>query len=278
MRSRVRLLSRLVSALVPPLTLICSVTYVSAQSMPSSGPFGFLVNTSTFMRPNNNGTAVLGVINLDGAGGVTGSYTFEQGSSQNAGKTALNVAGSLTGTYSMNPDGTGSITVNLDAGLALTFALVIDSGGQSLRLVETNCFFGGQGCNNFAAMTSGYARSAPAGSINGSYAVQLISSPNPNGTIGVMNFDGAGNVTLSFTSVAPGKDDTTGQMPVISGNLTGTYSTNPDGSGTIHLNGAIGQMGNSAFAFVVTDGGSGLLLMLTDGTASDVWYGSARQQ
>jgi hypothetical protein len=229
------------------------------------------------MRPNNNGTGVLGILNFDGNGNVTGSYTFESGSTA-PDRPPQNFAGRLTGTYSTKPDSTGIITANFDVGLSFTLAMVIGSGGQSINLILTNCFFGDQGCNNFASMTSGYARPAASAVPSGAYALALNSSPNPNGTIGVLKFDDTGNVTLSFTWVAPGKDDTTGQMPVTTGDLTGTYSVNPDGSGTIEFNGSIGGSGNSAFAFATVDGGTRLLLMMTDGTASDVWYGSARQQ
>ena len=255
--------------------LLCNSAQGQTTSL--SGPYGFLVNAASFMRPNNNGTGVLGMLNFDGAGNVTGSYTFEQGL-KGPNKPTQNIAGSLTGTYSINPDGTGTTTLNLDAGLTVTFAMVIGSGGQSLHLVMTNCFVGGEGCNNFASMTSGYARAAQAGPLIGSYALELNSSPNPNGTVGVLNFDGTGNVTLSFTTVAPGQDDTTGQMPVTTGSLSGTYSANSDGTGSIAFNGSIGASATSSFVYAMTDGGSRLLLLMTDGTLSDVWYGSARQQ
>jgi hypothetical protein len=92
----------------------------------------------------------------------------------------------------------------------------------------------------------------------------------------VENFDGKGNVAVSFTSVGVGSDPN--QPPVMSGTLTGTYSTNPDGSGTISFPAQSGQFGNSAFAFVITDGGSGALLLQTNGTGSNVSFGTARLQ
>jgi hypothetical protein len=92
----------------------------------------------------------------------------------------------------------------------------------------------------------------------------------------MMSFDGAGNAAVSFTSVGVGNDPN--QPPVSSGTLTGTHSINPDGSDTINLAAAAGQSGNSTYAFVIIDGGSGLLLMLTDGTGHDVSFGTARLQ
>jgi hypothetical protein len=79
------------------------------------------------------------------------------------------------------------------------------------------------------------------------------SSDHGAAVLGVMNFDKGGTVA-------------------------GTYSINPDGSGTVKLGAASGQSANSTFAFVVTDGGSGLLLLQTDGTGSDVSSGTARLQ
>ena|SRR5258707_13223890 len=143
----------------------------------------------------------------------------------------------------------------------------------------TNCAFGSNGCNLFATVNSGFARVAKAASLNGSYGFQFTSTPAPTGNIGAMKFDGAGNVAMSFTSAGAGKDDMSGQAPVSSGTLTGTYSNNPDGSGTINFPPAPGQSANSTYAFVITDGGSGLLLLRTDGTPGpNVSFGTARLQ
>jgi hypothetical protein len=103
------------------------------------------------------------------------------------------------------------------------------------------------------SVASGIARAAaPGGSLNGSYGVQLSYSPFPAG---------AGNNTAA------------------SATLTGTYSINPDGSGTINLKTASGQSAGPAFSFVITDGGSQLLLLRTDNNAAfDVAFGTARLQ
>jgi len=269
-----RSFSRLVSMLVLTLTLTCAGF---AQSTSLSGSFGFLVNESYFMRPNNNGTAILGVMNFDGAGNVTGGFTFQTGALRD--RPVQTIAGTLTGTYSSKPDGSGSVTVVFDAGITFTYAMAIADGGQSLQLVMTNCLFGSNGCNFFSTVNSGIARVAKAAALNGSYAFQFNNIPNPTGTIGVMKFDGAGNVAMSFTAIAPGKDDMSGQAPISSGTLTGTYSNNPDGSGTFSFKAASDQAAGPAFAFVITDGGSQLLLLRTDNNAAfDVSFGTARLQ
>ena len=278
MKDHARMFPRLVSVLVLTLTLICSYAYltpenlrtVAAQSMPPSGSFGFLINSWLDPQTNDSGTGLLGVMNFDGAGNVTGSVTFQRGST--GAKAAATSVATLTGTYSSNPDGTGSVTVTLGGVLTFTFAMVITDGGQGFQLVGTNLVGG----DASGAVIDGFARAAQAGSLKGSYGFQLNNSPVPAGTIGVVSFDGAGNAAVSFTSVGVGNNPS--QPPVSSGRLTGTYSINPDGSGTINLPAAVGQAGNSTYAFVIIDGGSGLLLLQTDGTGHDVSFGTARLQ
>jgi hypothetical protein len=117
------------------------------------------------------------------------------------------------------------------------------------------------------SMISGFARAVQAGgSLNGAYGFQVDSWPYPGGTIGVMNFDGAGNVTIPLTTVGVGN--------AAKATFTGTYSIKPDGSGTISSPGP-------SFFFVMTDGGSQLLLLRTDDNVDakfNVSFGTARLQ
>jgi len=71
---------------------------------------------------------------------------------------------------------------------------------------------------------------------------------------------------------------TSGQPSLISGTQTGTYSVNPDGSGTISL--APTQPGGNGqtYALVITDGGSGLLLLQTNRAGNGVSFGTGRRQ
>jgi hypothetical protein len=77
--------------------------------------------------------------------------------------------------------------------------------------------------------------SAPVTSLMGSYGILLNQWPSPNtgnnttaALLGVFNFDGAGNVTATYTKVNP-------DYTVKTGKATGTYSGNPDGSNTVSL-------------------------------------------
>lgn len=229
--------------------------------------YGFLVNSwQTKTNSDVNGTAVLGMVNIDHTGNVTGTYTLVKGAT--AMQPTQTVTGTSNGTYSTNPDGTGAMTLTLDIGLSFTFSTVVTGGGQELQLVATNS----AGADLGGTVLSGLGRAASFARPQGSYGFRLDDSPAPAGTLGVASFDGAGNVTLTFTSV--GVPDSGGQPPVMNGTLTGTYSFNTDGSGVIDLTPSAG----GKFAVVVTDGGSGLLLLLTNGTGNNVSLGTARLQ
>lgn len=201
----------------------------AAQTFPK-GPFGFVIN-STFSDPaTQGGSAILGLMNFDGSGIVSGSYTFELGAGGSGGEQTIN--GSFTGTYSSNPNGTGTISIILDAhaGVNLTFAMVIDN--SDLQLVVTDCV--GSLCNLGGSVMSGVGNAGSTKpvtqrSLNGSYGVQTTkSSPTPQTTVGGWTFDGAGNVFKSETFVTPGPT-------VGSGTLLGTYSVNSDGTGTLNF-------------------------------------------
>jgi hypothetical protein len=187
------------------------------------------------------------------------------------------LAGTFTGTYSSNPDGTGTATLTLDAGITFTFAIVITDGGQGLQLVATGCT---DSCDLGGIVVSGVARAAYAGPLQGTYGFQFNNSPVPGLSIGVLSFDGAGNVAVSLTFVGTGMgpDHDPHQAPVFSGTSTGTYSINPDGSGTIVLPAAFGGQNDQKYAFVIVDFGSGLLSVQMNRSGSGVSSGTARLQ
>jgi len=249
-----------------------------AQSASPSGSFGFLINASiSNSSPDSTGLAILGVMNFDGAGNVAGTYLYEvDANSPTAPKTTR---GSLAGTYSGNADGTGSMTIALDAGINLALAMATSENGQSLRLVATSYQFPATtcGCKLAGVSLSGIARATPAGSLNGSYASLLTNSPNVNASVGVAKFDGAGNVALSITFVGSSGDS--GQPPTaFSGTMTGTYTINPDGTGSMNFAEVPGVSNAQTFGFVTTDNGSGAFLVQLDRPGSGVMTGSARLQ
>jgi hypothetical protein len=85
-------------------------------------------------------------------------------------------------------------------------------------------------------------RPAPAaafdiGSLSGSYAFQFNkfgTCQNIQAAVGVFSFDGAGNVSASFTKYNSYKWSTRGPK-INSGTASGTYTVNSDGTGTINF-------------------------------------------
>jgi len=113
----------------------------------------------------------------------------------------------------------------------------------------------------------------PVTSPMGSYGILLNQWPSSNtgndktsGLLGVLNFDGAGNVTATYTKVDL-------DFTVKTGTATGTYSPNPDGSNTVNLTFDDGSVWTLAAA--VTDGGSGLQLLVTGGDPMNTFKGNA---
>ena len=181
------------------------------------------------------------------------------------------------------PDGTGSLTMGIEGDLTITFAMVITDGGDGLQLVATNCRVGPDSCGGpVTAVTTLVARATKGGaaSLKGSYGFQSNSAPVPTTTVGVLKFDGAGSANMLFTRVGVSNDPAIAVPPTSTGAMSGTYSINADGTGTINLQVASAGTPALTLAFVVTDGGSGLLLIQTvaGSSESNVSFGSARLQ
>lgn len=105
---------------------------VLAQGVPPTGSFGFLLNE--WAVPPQTQTAILGVMNLDGTGGVTGVFKVYK-----PGATPPLQSGSFTGTYSTNPDGTGSVTFTTSPmGETVQAAMVISNAGTRISLLQTS--------------------------------------------------------------------------------------------------------------------------------------------
>jgi hypothetical protein len=271
--------SRLASILL--VLALATAGTVAAQVAPPVGPYGFVLN-ATFSDPSTHGGgAILGLMNFDGAGIVSGPYTLELGSG--GPNPPAEVTGTLNGTYSSNPDGTGTMSVTLvDVGNVtianVTLAMVIDNHSRTLQLAETGCT--GAICDLTGTVVTGIAEieftglvhPIHQGFLNGSYGLQTTkSSPTPATSLYVWTFDGAGNVTLSGTFVGAGPT-------VVSGTLSGTYSVNPDGTGTITIPPQNGSPGTHQWAFVISEGRSGLLVLQMHRAGDGVMYGSGRHQ
>ncbi len=99
-----------------------------------SGSYGYLLQA--FFLPHERTpvasalvAAEIGVQTYDGTGNTSGSET-------------VNGAGTIfhrtyTGTYSVNPDCTGSVTLNLDNGVTVTGSFTIVDGGKEIEVLNT---------------------------------------------------------------------------------------------------------------------------------------------
>ena len=249
------------------LTPANKLSSASAQVTSPNGSYGILVNQWKDANSNNVG-ALLGLFNFDGAGNITGSYTFV---SKNANATAT---GTLKGNYSGNSDGSNTVHLTFDVGATATAVMAVTDGGTGLQLVVTGGTLAkpGQVVSGTGRIVSAQG-TTPAGSYGFLLNVWPDANNQPLGVFGVVHLDGANNVTGSYSLQGPD----IGPAPA-SGNFMGTYSINPDSTGTLTANLDIGI--TATLAIVVVDGGSGLLMLQTgesDGLGH-VESGTARMQ
>ena len=117
--------------------------------------------------------------------------------------------------------------------------------------------------------------------LSGSYGYQTTqavtpTSPSFTSSVGVMKFDGSGNVSIAQTFVGtnPAADATTvtvqADVP-----LKGKYTQNTDGTGVLSVD--IGEAAAATFSFVITDGGANIMLVSTNG-GNAITVGTARKQ
>jgi len=273
-----QLLSRLACALLFALATVGSVAAEVAQP---SGPYGFVLNATYSDPSTQGGAALLGLLKIDDAGNITGTYALEIGS---GGAVPLqDLDGNLTGSYSSNHDGTGTIILSLDIESDLTLDVVPDNQGRSLQLALTGCT--GPVCDLTGTVVSGVCESTGGQSafdgpvhffhkrlFSGRYGLQTTkSAPTPQTSIEVWSFDLRGRVKKSGTFVGP-------DLQVENGTLEGTFSVNPDGTGTITIPPQNGSLMGETWVFVLTDGRSGLFVMQTARSGDGVVYGAGHLQ
>jgi len=184
------------------------------------GSYSFLINLST-ANPSSNEFGMVGVLTFDGKGNVTGSFT-----SNTAGAV---LTGTLGGTYTVSSNGTGTITFT--TGSTARFAMTLNSttagvaaGVQLLQTNDTN----NEIQSGTAVLQSTTAQTYTVASLNGTYSflwnMWTATSSFPEfGTIGVITFDGKGNVSGTQTYMQDGALHTT--------SVTGTYTVNSNGTG-----------------------------------------------
>ena len=286
--------SRMAFLLVLTFALVCTAAAQATLVPPQVGPYGFVLNTASTVPLSQGGAGILGVINFDGAGGITGTYTLELGTGGQGGpQEPVTVTGSLHGTYVPNiPDDPSGltwktilnldvVTANLDVEVTGTFAMVVNNQGRSLQLALTGCsgFICDLTGNVVSAIgevqSGGSVKTIQKGFLTGSYGMQSTKNvPSPQTSVEVWTFYPTGTVTLSGIYVAPPADPVNNpNVPkVMPGTLQGTYTVNPDGTGTITIPPPPGGQNTKTFVFVVTNGHSGLLALQTNRAGNGVLY------
>jgi hypothetical protein len=221
---------------------LCLSAHASACSNATLvGNYGFTV---TGVNSTGALSAAVGQLTADGKGNVTGIF-----SNSTAGVISSNV--SLTGTYSVKTNCTGTITLTPSGGTATNFSVVVVSNGGQFELTETDT-----GSTEYGyALAQGKATCTNAG-IKNTYGFRgggyTAPSMAPNAWIGQVKLNGVGAFTGSESASFGG---TIQSFP-----LTGSYSVSSNCTGTATYNGA----NVTHTFFVIVNGGQSAMHIQTD--------------
>ncbi|MGA9352397.1 MAG: hypothetical protein WBV46_01820 [Terriglobales bacterium] len=214
---------------------------VACSNATLKGSFGFVltgVNSSEVL------TATVGQMTADGSGGLTGSETVS-----NDGVITSNV--SMTGSYSLAKNCTGTATITPAAGSASNYSLVVI--GTQIQMVETDTGYTEAGY----AVEQGSASCSIAG-IKGTFGFRgggwnVSSSLIPTADAGQVKADGSGNLSGTQQGSFGGQ--------VYSTSISGSYTVNENCTGTVTYS----VEGTTTHAnFVAVDGEKLAFLIQTD--------------
>jgi len=234
------------------LSVVTTALAISAQAAKFSeaslkGSYSLLENKWT-TDPGTHQSAMLGVLTFDGAGNVSGKATVVAN--------GVTSSGDMSGTYTVNSNGTGGIDITtfFQPPGVLQFVITLNSaaGGvaHGFQFMETlNALYPNTGT---ALLLSTTEEDYSVASVHGDFAVQYNTwSADPNideeGGIGTVTLDGKGNIKGSLTD----KDNGVLTTPT----LTGTYTVNSDGTCSVSL--VLSNSGTPDFACALNSVGEG---------------------
>jgi len=244
----VTVLVSLAVAMVVPMALARAPAFNNGSL---KGSYGFQLPRWT-SDSTQNAQVIIGVMTFDGVGNVRGSFTVNSAGTV--------TTGTLSGTYAVNANGTGSTSFRTSDGGGATLALAIDAASKNLQLLQTKCT-SGPCVGNYVASGTAVAQalsSCSKASIKGGFGF-LISkwTPDPaqlaQSVLGIATFDGLGNVKVSETVNQAGT--------VVTVKLSGSYSVNSDCTGSYALKDLKGNEYDGVSVAIAS--GKGLLLMDT---------------
>ena len=223
------------------------------------GRYSYMLNKWT-VDVGINQVANVGVMTFDGAGNMTGSATKVGG--------GVAESGALSGTYTVNSNGTGMIEVTSTLFNPPTIQLGFVLNSAAAGVAHGFQFMQTENHNNVVISGTALLQSTipwtyNVASVRGSFSFLFNSwSADPGfderGGIGILTFDGKGNLKGSFTSLDNGV-----YTPLT---FTGTYAVKADGSCSASLllsNGATVELAG-ALNSVGPFGANGLQLLVTN--------------
>jgi hypothetical protein len=243
-------LIRLFTALAGLGVFVVAQPCVACTNATLNGNYGFVL---TGVNSSSQLTATVGQITANGSGKLTGTETVS-----NNGAITSDV--SITGTYSLNKNCTGTATITPSGGSASTYSLVVI--GTQIEMAEIDSAFTESGY----ALAQGKATCSDAG-IKGTVAYHGIGwkvskSLIPVAFAGQIISNGAGSLTGTQAGSVGGV--------VYSESLTGSYSLTANCTGTITLTGSDVTTHSN---FVLVNGGMSTLVIQTDAGTITTSYG-----
>ena len=215
-----------------------------------NGVYGYLLQGNLLEQGSLAPYADMGSLTADGKGNFSGSGTETLAGTIASGTT-------LSGTYSINTDCTGSASLTYSNGIGtFHFNLIVLSNGEGITFMQTDS----------GSIVSGTGRlqetGCVPGSLDGSYAFTIngtlldsLGNLNPYTDSGKISFDGAGKLTVNDTISASGS---------ITPNrsISGTYTTHSNCTGTVTFTDP--NLGNLQMNIAILSGSQQIRLIDTD--------------